>query len=83
MNKGASLMKVRYNMNFSELEKLGYRYQLNLIFPTYRKVIYSGKCKIVIEILLLDRTIFINRSKVIKKENYRFLKDLRQANMLE
>lgn len=76
-------MKIRQNIDLDELEKFGYRYQENLIFPTYRKVIQCGKRKTIIEILVLDRTVFINRRKVHSSDNLLFIKDLKLANFLE
>lgn len=76
-------MKIRKNIDLTQLEKFGYRYQENLIFPTYRKVIQSGKTKTIIEILVLDRTVFINRKQVPLGDNFSFIKDLKLSDFLE
>lgn len=76
-------MKIRKNIDLTQLEKFGYRYQENLIFPTYRKVVQSGKKKTIIEILVLDRTIFINRRKVHSADNFLLIRDLKLADFLE
>lgn len=77
-------MRLRKGISLEKLEQFGYHYQENLIFPTYRKVIQSGRRKIIIEILVADRTIFINRRKVeFVRDGIYFLKDLELSNFLE
>lgn len=76
-------MKIKDTISLVELEKFGYRYQENLLFPTYRKVIQRGRSKIVIEILVMDRTVFINRNKNITKKGLYFFKDLITSKFLE
>lgn len=76
-------MKIKKYVNLEELRKLGYRYEENLIYPTYRKVLKQGKGKVIIEILVLNREIFINKNSKIKKEQYRYINDLKRFDLLE
>lgn len=75
-------MKIKDNIYLKELEAFRFRYEENLIFPTYRKVIYSGKCKVIIEILVKSRVIYINKDINIKKEYLKYIKDLKLAGFL-
>lgn len=75
-------MKIKDNICLKELEAFRFRYEENLIFPTYRKVIYSGKRKIIIEILVKSRVIYINRDMSIKNDYLRYIKDLKLAGFL-
>jgi len=77
------LLKIKDNIDLCELCKFNYRYESNLIFPTYKKVCKSGSSKIVIEILVFNRRIFINRSKDIKKKQLKFIGDLILAKFVE
>lgn len=75
-------MKIKRNVYLGDLERFGYEYQENLIYPTYKKVIRQGNYNIVIEILLLDRTIFINKNKKIKSNQLRYLEDLKVHGLI-
>lgn len=76
-------MKIRKNIDLKILENYNYKYEENLLYPTYRKVIRVNKIqRIVIEILVKDRTIFMNRNSKIKKDNLKWLNDLRKGNLL-
>lgn len=76
-------MKIKKYVNLEELRKFGYRYEENLIYPTYRKVLKQGKGEVIIEILVLNREIFINKNSKIKKEQYRYINDLKRFDLLE
>ncbi len=75
-------VRIKDNICLKELESFRFRYQENLIFPTYRKVIYSGKRKVIIEILVKSRVIYINKDINIKNEYLRYIKDLKLAGFL-
>lgn len=76
-------MKIRSNINLSILENYRYKYEKNLLYPTYKKVIRVTKTqRIVIEILVENRTVFINKNKKIKDNHLRYLNDLRMDNLL-
>lgn len=76
-------MKIRSNINLSILENYNYRYEENLLYPTYKKVIRVNKTqRIIIEILVKDRTIFINKNSKIKRNHLKYLNDLRNKNIL-
>lgn len=76
-------MKLSRVVNFEVLEYFGYHYEPYLIFPTYQKVIPFGNRVITIDILIKDRTIFINKSKNITKRNMYFINDLIKENLVE
>ncbi len=76
-------MKLRRNINFEVLEYFGYTYEPNLIYPTYTKRISYSNKTITIDILLLNRMIFINKSKYITKRNVQFVSDLIKENLTE
>ena len=69
-------MKIKDHVDLKRLEIYGYRYQENLIYPTYRKVIYRGNQRVVIEIVVMNRSIFVNRNALFSKIYLPFLKDL-------
>ena len=75
-------MKIKKNVYLGDLERFGYKYEPNLIYPTYKKVIKQGNYNIVIEILLLDRTIFVNKNKKIRSNHLRHLEDLKQQDFI-
>ena len=75
-------MKIRNDVDLSILERFGYKYQENLIYPTYRRFIKQYNTKIIIEILVLDRTFFLNRNKNIKSTQLKYLEDLRYNNLI-
>ncbi len=76
-------MKIRNNIDLIILENYRYKYEENLIFPTYKKVIRVNKNqRIIIEILIKDRTIFINKNSKIKRDHLKYLNDLRKGNLL-
>lgn len=76
-------MKIRNNVDLDILKNYRYRYEENLLYPTYKKVIRVTKTqRIVIEILVENRTIFINKNSKIKKDHLRYLNDLRVNNLL-
>lgn len=76
-------MKIRKNIDLNILKNYRYKYEENLLYPTYKKVIRINKTqRIVIEILVEDRTIFINKNKKIKDNHLRYLNDLRMNNLL-
>lgn len=76
-------MKIRENVYLKELEYFRYKYEENLIFPTYKKVIKQGNTNIVIEILIKNRTIFINRNKNIRRNYLKYLEDLYQHGFIQ
>ncbi len=76
-------MKLSRLVNFEVLEYFGYHYEPNLIYPTYQKKVIYGNKVITIDVLLLDRTIFINKSKHITKRNIQFINDLIKENLVE
>lgn len=76
-------MKIKDNIYLKELEKFRYKYQENLIYPTYRKVFKSGTSNIVVEILVLNRIIFVNKNKNIKKSHLKYIVELERANLIE
>lgn len=76
-------MKLRRNVNFEVLEYFGYIYEPDLIYPTYTKRLSYSNKTIIIDILLLNRTIFINKSKYITKKNIQFISDLIKENLIE
>lgn len=76
-------MKVKENIDLCELHKFNYRYESNLIFPTYKKVCKSGNSKVIIEILIFNRHIFINKSKNIQRNQLKFINDLILAKFVE
>lgn len=76
-------MKLSRIANFDVLEYFGYHYEPNLIYPTYQKRVVYGNKVIIIDVLLLDRTIFINKSKHITKKNIKFINDLISENLVE
>lgn len=76
-------MKIRNNINLNILENHRYKYEENLLYPTYKKVIRVNKTqRIIIEILEKDRTIFINKNSKIKRDHLKYLNDLRKGNLL-
>lgn len=76
-------MKIRSSVNLKRLEDFNYQYQHNLIYPTYKKVVrINKKTRAVIEVLVDDRTIFINKSKRITKPQMKWIHDLERANLL-
>lgn len=76
-------MKIRNNINLNILENYRYKYEENLLYPTYKKVIRVNKTqRIIIEILEKDRTIFINKNSKIKRDHLKYLNDLRKDNLL-
>lgn len=76
-------MKIRNNIDLIILENYRYKYEENLIFPTYKRVIRVNKNqRIIIEILIKDRTIFINKNSKIKRDHLKYLNDLRKGNLL-
>ncbi len=76
-------MKIRKGIWLDVLEFFGYNYEPYLLFPTYQKKIIYGNSVITIDILIKDRTIFINKSKHITKRNISFINDLIVANLVE
>ena len=76
-------LRIKDNIDLCELCKFNYRYESNLIFPTYKKVCKSGSSKVVIEILVLNRHIFINRNKNFQRKQLRFISDLILAKFVE
>lgn len=76
-------MKLSRIANFDVLEYFGYTYEPNLIYPTYTKRIQYSNKTIIIDVLLLDRTIFINKSSKITKNNIQFINDLIKENLVE
>lgn len=76
-------MKIRKDVRIDILENYGYHYELNLAFPTYKKVKEYGSGYIVIEIVIMNREIFINKSKCITKKNILFINDLIRNNLIE
>lgn len=76
-------MKIRKNVDLDMLKNYRYKYEENLLYPTYKKVIRISKAqRIIIEILVEDRTVFINKNSKIKKDHLRYLNDLRMNNLL-
>jgi len=75
-------MKIKKNINLKDLEKLGYNYQENLIYPTYKKIIKQNKSTIIIEILILDKTTYINKNKKITNTQLKYIEDLKYSNLI-
>lgn len=75
-------MKIKKNICLDDLSRFGYKYQENLIYPTYKKAIRQGNSNIIIEILVLDRTIFVNKNKMIKSNHLRYLEDLKRHDFI-
>ncbi len=75
-------MKIKKHVYLGDLERFGYKYEANLIYPTYKKTIKQGNSNIVIEILVLDRTIFVNKNKKIKSNHLRYLEDLKRQDFI-
>ncbi len=76
-------MKIKDHVDLKKLEAYGYRYQENLLYPTYRKVVYLGRQKFVIEILVMNRVIFVNRCFAFSKSYLPFFKDLFLIHYIE
>lgn len=76
-------MKIRKHIPLNSLENFGYHYESNLFFPTYQKIKRYGNSIIKVEILISNRTIFINKSKNINKKNIKFIKDLINYNLVD
>lgn len=76
-------MKIKKDIYLGELEKYRYKYQENLIYPTYKKIFKCGKINIIIEIVIQNRTIFINHNEKIKKSHLKYIEELKRANLIE
>lgn len=76
-------MKLRKNVHFDILEYFGYNYESYLLYPTYQKRVQYSNKTYIIDILIKDRTIFINKSKHITKRNILFINDLIKENLVE
>lgn len=76
-------MKIRKSISLEILESFGYRYEPNLFFPTYQKIKRYGSSTVKIEILIKNRTIFINKNNHITKKNINFIKDLINYNLVD
>jgi len=76
-------MKIKKYISLEVLENFGYNYEPNLFFPTYQKIKRYGNSTIKIEIPIVNRTIFINKSKYITKRNINFIKDLVEHNLVD
>lgn len=76
-------MKIKDDIELSTLEKYGYKYQENLLYPTYKKIIKKGKTTIKIEILVKNRQIFINKNKNIKLAQLKYLEDLKHYGAIK
>lgn len=76
-------MKIRNGVPIDYLEEYGYHYEANLTYPTYQKLIEYGNLPIVIDVMIKNRVIYINKSPVITKRNMHFIKDLINNNLVE
>lgn len=76
-------MRIRKDIYLKELENYGYHYEENLFYPTYQKKRRYGNKTITIDILILNRKIFINKSDYITKKNINFVRDLIVNNLVE
>lgn len=76
-------MKIRKDIELKRLENYGYHYEENLFYPVYQKRIGYGNGIVLIEVLLKDRTIFINKNKAITKKNIHFIHDLVKNDFVE
>lgn len=76
-------MKFSRFVNIEVLEYFGYHYEPYLIYPTYQKILTYGNKTIIIDILINDRTVFINKSRHITKNNIHFINDLIKENLIE
>lgn len=76
-------MRVRKDIYLEILEKYGYSYECKLAFPTYKKITTYGNKTIIIEILVQNRNIYINKSNIINKKNEKFILDLIIDNLIE
>lgn len=76
-------MKIKKYISLEVLENFGYNYEHNLFFPTYQKIKRYGNSTVKIEIPIMNRTIFINKSKYITKRNINFIKDLIDHNLVD
>ena len=76
-------MKIRKDIRLDDLEQYGYRYSENTALPTYRKTKVFGNSLITIDILIANRTIYINKSDKITERNNLFIQDLIKANFIE
>ena len=75
-------VKIKNSAYLKELEAFGYRYEENLLFPTYRKVFCRCKNKVVIEILIENRIIYINKSVLFRNEHMKYINDLKMGGFL-
>lgn len=76
-------MKIRKSIPLENLKNFGYHYESNLFFPTYQKIKRYGNSTVKIEILIKNRTIFINKSNHITKKNINFIKYLINYNLVD
>ena len=76
-------MKIRKNVDLDILESFGYHYEPYLLFPTYQKKIIYGNYVITVDVLIKDRTVFINKSSYITKRNIHYINDLISEHLIE
>lgn len=76
-------MKIRKEVYLEKLEDYGYQYKENLFYPTYQKRRSFGNGTILLEILVYNRTIYINKSPHITEKNKRYLLDLIEDHLVE
>ncbi|MEE0699151.1 MAG: hypothetical protein U0M66_00890 [Bacilli bacterium] len=76
-------MKLRKSVSIDSLEEYGYRYESNLIYPTYQKIINYGNRAIIIDVMIKNRMVYVNKSPVITKRNVHFIRDLIINNLVE
>lgn len=76
-------MKIRKDIRLEELERFGYQYSENAALPTYRKTKVFGNSLITIDILIANKTIYINKNGRITERNNLFIQDLIRANFIE
>lgn len=76
-------MKIRSDIDLKELENFNYHYEENLFFPSYKKRIKQGNSVVHIEILVLNRTIFVNQNVDILTKQQKYIQDLKKANLIE
>lgn len=76
-------MKIRKDIDLDILKNYGYKYENNLVYPSYKKVVQYGNAIIIINIYVQNRIIAINQSKVINKKNINYIRDLLINDLVE
>lgn len=76
-------MRIKDNIPLDYLIDHGFHYETNLIFPTFKKVITAENKVVVIEILIKNKMVYINKSPKIGSKNIRFVNSLIKAGIIE